>query len=620
MQDQGKRLLLAVGLMLGVLLMWNAIFSPKNANQKAKQAQPTQPTPTSVAAVQPTSLVGTAPTPPGTAKTPETPIVLKFPKFVATFSNHGGVLESWQLTDPRYKRDETKGQLLAPEGAFALGFTKDSTYQLPAEQDQLWTGKQLSDHEVEYTYSTPQLELVKDYVVVPDSYVVKLKLTVTVKDPGAKDVRESVALTSWQIQDPKKAKGGSSRIMARAWESSSLSPAGLRQTPVASLIEKGPRYEKNIQWSGFEHPYMLVGFAPAPVTGASVDKYSFADPKGLMRTDMVWTPQSVFNAKSSSPLTRDVVAYLGPKDYDQLNHADKVAGFPTGFNQTVDFGWFGFIGKWLLWLLVVFHKVVGNWGVAIIMLTIVVKIATLYWTTKSMRSMKAMAVLGPQMKALQEKYKDDKQKLQVETMAMYKAHGVNPLAGCLPMLLQMPIWWALYRMLEYAGELYQQPFIRGWIDDLTNTDKTYVLPILLVVTMFAQARLTPSTVDPSQKMQQRLMQYGMPIVFGAMSFVFPSGLTLYILVNTCLSAVHSIYMNKYDKKMIELADQMKKSKEAAAAAKDASAAKAAKDANVKDASAKDGTKDAAKPGAAEQLVPQQRPRPNQQRRKKSGRR
>ena len=126
-------------------------------------------------------------------------------------------------------------------------------------------------------------------------------------------------------------------------------------------------------------------------------------------------------------------------------------------------------------------------------------------------------------------------------------------------------------------------------------------------------------------MQQRLMQYGMPLVFGAMSFVFPSGLTLYIFVNTCLSALHSIYMNKFDKKMVELTAQMKKSKEAAATAKDVSAAKAAKDANVKDAnvkdaSAKDGTKDAAKPGAAEPLVPQQRPRPNQQRRKKSGRR
>ena len=112
-----------------------------------------------------------------------------------------------------------------------------------------------------------------------------------------------------------------------------------------------------------------------------------------------------------------------------------------------------------------------------------------------MRSMKAMAALAPQMKALQEKYKDDRQRLQAETMALYKQHGVNPIAGCLPILLQMPIWLALYRMLSSAGELYQQPFIPGWIDDLTTTDPYHILPIVLIATMFVQARLTPATGD-----------------------------------------------------------------------------------------------------------------------------
>jgi len=124
------------------------------------------------------------------------------------------------------------------------------------------------------------------------------------------------------------------------------------------------------------------------------------------------------------------------------------------------------------------------------------------------------------MKVLQEKYKDDKQRQQVETMALYKTHGVNPIAGCLPILLQMPIWLALYRMLSSAGELYQQPFIGGWIDDLTSTDPFYILPFILVITMFAQARLTPATGD---SMQQKMMQYGMPLMFGVMSFFFPAG-------------------------------------------------------------------------------------------------
>ncbi|MGE3546450.1 MAG: YidC/Oxa1 family insertase periplasmic-domain containing protein, partial [Kofleriaceae bacterium] len=270
------------------------------------------------------------------------------------------------------------------------------------------------------------------------------------------------------------------------------------------------------------------------------------------------TPQDVFKPGDGA-IKRQVVAYLGPKFYDALDHADAVAGFSTGFKETIDMGWFAFIGRPLLWLLQVFHGVFGNWALAIILLTFIVKGATLYWTTKSMRSMKAMAALAPQMKALQEKYKDDRQRQQAETMALYKQHGVNPIAGCLPIVLQMPIWFALYRMLSTAGELYNQPFIAGWIDDLTRTDPYHVLNILLVVTMFAQARLSPQTGD---SMQQKFMQYGVPLMFGVFSFFFPAGLSIYIFTNTVLSAVHSIYMNKYDKKSLEIAARMKQAADA----------------------------------------------------------
>jgi YidC/Oxa1 family membrane protein insertase len=214
-------------------------------------------------------------------------------------------------------------------------------------------------------------------------------------------------------------------------------------------------------------------------------------------------------------------------------------------------------------LLQKFHDVVGNWGLSIILLTFLVKGLTLFWTTRSMRSMKAMAALAPQMKALQAKYADDKQRQQAETMALYKQHGVNPVAGCLPILLQMPIWLALYRMLSNAGELYHQPFIHGWISDLTATDPFYVLPVLLVVTMFVQARLQPAAVDSTQ---QKFMQYGMPLMFGAFSFVCPAGLTIYMFTNTVLSAVHSIYMNKFDKKSLAIAAQLKVNQELADAA------------------------------------------------------
>ncbi|HEX7838202.1 MAG TPA: YidC/Oxa1 family membrane protein insertase, partial [Kofleriaceae bacterium] len=148
-------------------------------------------------------------------------------------------------------------------------------------------------------------------------------------------------------------------------------------------------------------------------------------------------------------------------------------------------------------------------------------------------------------------------------MALYKEHGVNPVAGCLPMLLQMPVWIALYRMLVNAGELYLQPFIPGWINDLTATDLYYILPGVLFVSMFLQARLQPASVDSTQ---QKFLQYGMPIMFGVMAFFFPSGLTLYMLTNNVLSALHSIYMNKFDKHSLAIAAQLKKNQEAVAAA------------------------------------------------------
>jgi YidC/Oxa1 family membrane protein insertase len=140
-------------------------------------------------------------------------------------------------------------------------------------------------------------------------------------------------------------------------------------------------------------------------------------------------------------------------------------------------------------------------------------------------------------------------------------------------------------MLSSTGELYQQPFIHGWIDDLTNSDPYHVMPVILMATMFAQARLQPMgpSTDPSQKMQQRMMQYGMPLMFGVMSFFFPAGLTLYIFTNTCLSALHSIYMNKFDKKSLALAAKIKAKQEATAQAKVSAEAAKAKDANASSA-------------------------------------
>jgi YidC/Oxa1 family membrane protein insertase len=598
MQEQGKRLLIAVAVTLGFLLLWQQIFGKKAADQDAQQSGETGSGSGSSAGSGSGSNASFTSTPMHsnvgvTSSTPsaeckDQTITLTFSRLTATFGSCGARLASWHLTDERYLHDPGRGELLPDipgTGALNIELAPDSTYRIP--DNAAWTGHQLSPTEIEYTYENDQLALTKHFTVVPNEFMVKLDVKLAVKSAGAKGAHETLEATAYQVQDPKKATSGSSRgAQPRQWDSSTLRADGeLLSTQITSILEHGARYEGAIKWTGFEHPFLLVAFAPNPA-GGIVAKRTFAEPTGLMQTDMIFAA-SLFK-QGDPPVTRQIVGYLGPKSNAQLDHADEVAGFSTGFKETVDLGYLRIIAQPMLWLMLTFHSVVGNWGIAIVLLTLVVKGVTLFWTTKSMRSMKAMAVLGPQMKGLQEKFKEDKQRLQAETMALYKQHGVNPLAGCLPMLLQMPIWWALYRMLAQAGELYQQPFIPGWINDLTAADPYYVLPILLIVTMFAQARLTPTTIDPSQQMQQRLMQYGMPLIFGFASLFFPAGLTLYIFTNTCLSALHSIWINKYDKKSVALTAQLKKNQAATAAAKAAAAAKNAKDSNAKDGNAKDG--------------------------------
>jgi len=606
MQDQGKRLLITVALALGVMLVWTSFTHKEEppATTGSGQATPKPVVPqVGVSAAPgapsaPAATVGSAPAVAELPRPPEVPLTLTFDNVVATFSSYCGGLKSWRLTDKRYDKDPLRGWILPEKsqmfttdgagkripvpaaqlaklpdcGAFDVNFTA-STFYVPLHAT--WKQEQLGPTEVRYTYASEQLELVKTFTVMPASYLVRMVVAVRVRVPEGTEAKQQLTFSVYGFQDPAGLKEGSSRVAARVWSSSTMRDGEIVETDVNGVIE-WPRFEPTIQWSGFEHPYLLNGYAPRLREGERVEKHTRASngadglPTGFMETHLMF-PAATFK-HGDGAMTQEIVGYLGPKNYDNLAGADAAAGFKTGFGAVVDLGWFGFIGRPLLWMLQKFHDVVGNWGLSIILLTFLVKGLTLFWTTRSMRSMKAMAALGPQMKALQAKYADDKQRQQAETMALYKQHGVNPVAGCLPILLQMPIWLALYRMLSNAGELYQQPFIPGWISDLTATDPVYVLPVLLVVTMFLQARLQPAAVDSTQ---QKFMQYGMPIMFGVFSFVCPAGLTIYMFTNTVLSALHSIYMNKFDKKSLEIAAQLKRNQEIAdaAAAKPAGSAK-----------------------------------------------
>ena len=183
---------------------------------------------------------------------------------------------------------------------------------------------------------------------------------------------------------------------------------------------------------------------------------------------------------------------------------------------------------------------VKNWGIAIILLTLLIKLLTFPLTYKSMASMKKMAALQPQLNALKEKHANDKEALNRELLTFMRTNGYNPMSGCLPMLIQMPVFFALYRVLYSSIELYQAPFF-GWITDLSLKDPYYITPVLLTGFMYLQQKLTPSTI--SDPMQAKMMQW-MPVFFGVLMINLPSGLTIYMLVNAIASIFQQMYLNK----------------------------------------------------------------------------
>ncbi len=223
--------------------------------------------------------------------------------------------------------------------------------------------------------------------------------------------------------------------------------------------------------------------------------------------------------------------YVGPKDQKRL---EQIA---PNLNLTVDYGWLWWLAVPLFWLLDWLHGWSGNWGVAIILLTVLVKLALYPLSSASYRSMANMRRVAPQMRRLQERYGADRQKLSQEMMALYRKEKVNPLGGCLPMLLPMPIFIALYWVLFESVELRQAPFVL-WIDDLSAMDAWFVLPLLMGATMYLQQLMSPMVGDP---MQARIMKM-MPILFTALFLFFPAGLVLYWLMNSVLSIAQQWYV------------------------------------------------------------------------------
>ncbi len=269
---------------------------------------------------------------------------------------------------------------------------------------------------------------------------------------------------------------------------------------------------------------------------AQEDKYFFSSlvPKEPVDEVRVWNQNAdALVAAEFKGGTNNYMLYAGPKENNRLQQ------YHVGLEYVIDFGFFSIIARPLFWVLKLFYKIFNNYGVAIVILTTIVRIPFIPLVSKGQQSMKKLQDIQPRMAEIKEKYKNDPQRMQREVMELYKKHKVNPMGGCLPMLLQIPVFFALYKVLLISIELRGAPFI-FWIHDLSLKDPSYVLPVVMGITMVIQQRMTPSSMEPAQ---QKMMMI-MPVVFTFMFLSFPSGLVLYWLVNNLLSIGQQFYTNR----------------------------------------------------------------------------
>ena len=372
--------------------------------------------------------------------------------------------------------------------------------------------KNLSNDTFEWQYADDKIDYKRTYVVQGDQASVSVAIQFKAKSPE----KAYLNLVSKGLKDDPEARDRELFYFTNSKIERSLLSKDIDATEVATPVK----------WVGAGSRHFAFVIIP---DGTPAEKL-------LLQTTSPQNAQASlqFPVVNQQLNLKFKIAFV-PKSLDVLRKIDQ------SLDTTVNLGFFTFIAYPLLWFLKFIYKYVGNYGVAIIILTIVIKLLTFPLVLKSTKSMRKMAEFQPKLKALQDKHKDNKEALNREMMVLMKGSGYNPMAGCLPMLLQMPIFFALYSVLYAAVELYHAPFAL-WIVDLSAKDPLYITPILMTVVMFLQQKLTPPApgMDPAQR---KVMMF-MPLMFGAFMVTTPSGLCVYMLVNALVSVAQQQYLNK----------------------------------------------------------------------------
>ncbi|MBN1830048.1 MAG: membrane protein insertase YidC [Deltaproteobacteria bacterium] len=461
-------------------------------------------------------------------------ITVESPLFIATFSTRGGALKSFKLKN--YKKEVgTSADLIELVDVkettdYPLSFAlPDSTVTVPFNlsyrTDKSMVNLASSDKPQDLTFTkkvSDDFEIRKTYTFYPGKYAFDLSVEVV---NGSADAWQEKAVLTWtQYVDPAMEKGKYSH------EGPAYSIGNTFETVEEKKMEARKLYGPNIYWAGYETKYFISSLIPAQpsltnlVLAKNGDNSIKIDLEG-QNTVILPGQRGIFRYR----------IYLGPKDYDILKAEN------AGLENSINFGsWIKWLALPLLVVLKTIYQYVPNYGMAIIILTILIKM--IFWPLGNMsyRSMKKMQQLQPQMQQLRDKYKNDKARLNQEVMGLYKTHKVNPMGGCIPIVVQLPVFFGLYRSLLYSIDLRHAPFLL-WIQDLSAKDPYYITPIIMGATMFIQQKMTPT--PGGNEMQAKLMLW-MPVIFTFMFLSFPSGLVLYWLFNNILSIGQQYFINK----------------------------------------------------------------------------
>ena len=531
-----KKTILAIVLSILVLFVYQTFFvkpSPKKPVAIQKETSTAAPTAGKEKGTAPEQIspVKTTLSPQMVVKENDIPVETNLYK--AVFTTKGGALKSFKLKGYRKTMDKDSElidlvdvkagmsrplNITFPESN--INIPADSMYNADVSAIDIMTTPDHRRLTFSQTYPS-QIKVEKMFTFQPDKFVFDLE--VRVYNLSAAPISEKAVLSWHHFVDPK------AETDSYTHEGPVVFVAKAVEREEVKKIDKDKLFGPDISWGGFETKYFIASMIPQnpSLTSLVVSK----DNRNLVSTSLNG-PKILIPVGQAGLFS--YTFFLGPKDYNIL----KAQGI--GLENAIDFGsWMKWLAMPMLIILKYLNEFVNNYGIAIIILTILIKI--IFWPlgNKSYKSMKEMQKLQPKMLELRDKYKDDKQKLSKETMALYKAHKVNPMGGCLPMVIQIPVFFGLYKALLYAIELRHAPFI-WWIQDLSAKDPYYITPIIMGATMFIQQKMSPPAGDPTQ---QKIMLF-LPIIFTVLFLNFPAGLVIYWLFNNILSIGQQYYVNK----------------------------------------------------------------------------